>query len=186
MNALTVLPNSGPLLCAALELAKALLQTAYFSFFSVLDFYCEAVNPADVWLRSHCRTPPLAPPPNANLFFVEKEQTETENTTYQSFFFFFLHTQPARSAVKNPKASGLYRFKPARGEKAAPGHPAGRADRHGKWTRAGSQSRLFSIRALWHRVALCWEPHGPSCAMRATFRLPSQSYAPMCHQSGMG
>lgn len=79
----------------------------------MLDFYCEAVNPADVWLRSHCRTPPR-PAPLTQTFSsfssaIERERLKKSRQRQKTllisvFFFFFTHTQPARSAVKNPKA----------------------------------------------------------------------------------
>lgn len=62
------LPNSGPLLCSPLELAKALLQTAYFSFFA--GFYCKAVNPPHVWLRSH------GPPANLRFIFLRDRRVD--------------------------------------------------------------------------------------------------------------
>lgn len=115
MNTLTLLPNSGPLLCSAVELGKALLQTAYFSFFCLCWILLRSSKPSRRLASQSL--PPLTPPPQpppppaCKLFFVllrdrtraiEKEQTETENTTYQSFFFTYSTCPIGR--LKNPKA----------------------------------------------------------------------------------
>lgn len=104
-----------------------------------------------------------------------------------SLFFFFFYTlnlpdQPLK-IPKRPAFTGSNR--PAEKRPHRDIQREGQTDTASGLER-GVKAGSFSIRALWHRVALCWEPHGPSCAMRATFCLPSQSYAPMFHQSGMG
>lgn len=99
----------------------------------------------------HCTLPPRRKP------FLGSPSRDRKH--YLSVFFFHA-LQPARSAVKNPKVSGLHWFRLARGEKAAPGHPGeGQTDMASGLER-GVKACRFSIRALWRRVALYWEPHG--------------------------
>lgn len=169
-----------------MELAKALLQTAYFSFFSLRWILLQSSKPSRrLALQSLPPLPPTATTtttPHTQTFSSFSSAIECQwlkkRENYLSVFLFHLLDLPDQPLKKSQSVrpllvpTGLWR-------KGRAGTSRGSADRHGKWTRTRSQSRRFSIRALWHRVALCREPHGSSCAMRATLFQLSQSCAPM-------